>query len=206
MIAFLAGELPNMKIPHRLRKLLRPATLALALVAVLDLTQGCGSSTADASCADYCTAIMANCSADRAQYADTTQCMNSCAGFTAGVSGTTSGNSVACRTYHAGAAQSDPVTHCVHAGPGGAGVCGTDCEGFCTIAQKVCTDQNAQFASVQACTSMCASFKVGNAYSIKETSGDSIACRLYHVTVASKDAANATTHCPHIVAASPVCK
>lgn len=195
-----------MKTTHRLKKLFRPATIALALVAALHLTQGCGAQTTDATCADYCTAIMANCTVDRAQYADTSECMNSCAAFSAGTPGATSGNGLSCRVYHAGAAKSDPMTHCVHAGPGGAGVCGSDCEGFCTIAQKVCTDQNSQFASIQVCSSACASFKVGNAYSIKETAGDSIACRLYHVTVASKDATNAMTHCPHIVAASAVCK
>jgi hypothetical protein len=52
-------------------------------------------------------------------------CLSTCNGasWSIGTAGATSGNSIACRTYHAGAAAGDPATHCPHAGPTGGGVC-----------------------------------------------------------------------------------
>jgi len=159
------------------------------------------------SCADYCTTIGTNCTAGNAQYfAGTdngmTPCMNACASFELGVAGEMANNTLGCRTYHAGAAMGDPATHCEHAGPGGAGVCGNDCDGFCTIALATCASQ---FADMGACMTACASFTDDTAYNATVMSGNNLACRLYHLTAAANSAADATTHCPHIAADSPVC-
>ena len=43
-------------------------------------------------------------------------------------------------------------------------------------------------------------------YDAGDSSGNTLACRLYHLTVAATDAGSAATHCPHTVADSPVCK
>lgn len=80
------------------------------------------------TCATYCTQITTNCSGTNAQYENMADCMAYCgeAGWTAGASTDTAGNTLGCRIYHGGGpAASDPVEHCPHAGPGGAGVCGT---------------------------------------------------------------------------------
>jgi len=54
--------------------------------------------------------------------------MTACAAMSnSGSQGDTSGNTVQCRIYHAGVAgnpSTNAVTHCPHAGPNGAGVCG----------------------------------------------------------------------------------
>ena len=85
---------------------------------------GSDSPTPTTACSDYCTDIMATCTGDNAQYASNDECLSSCSGFsTAGADGDTSGDTLQCRVYHAGAAESDPATHCSHAGPTGGGVC-----------------------------------------------------------------------------------
>jgi len=51
-------------------------------------------------------------------------CEAMCAKWNEGEEGDTSGDSVQCRIYHAGAlAAADPAVHCPHASPGGGGVC-----------------------------------------------------------------------------------
>ena len=75
------------------------------------------------TCAAYCALIQANCTGANMQYATTDACMAACATMTPGTTGMTSGNTVGCRTYHAGAAAADPGTHCDHAGATGGGVC-----------------------------------------------------------------------------------
>jgi hypothetical protein len=76
------------------------------------------------SCADYCETYFDNCTEDLNAYTDMDDCMTQCAPWYPGIEGDAAGNSVGCRTYHAGApAVGDPELHCPHAGPGGDGVC-----------------------------------------------------------------------------------
>ena len=49
--------------------------------------------------------------------------MDACKMWYAGTDADTAGDTIGCRTYHAGAALGDPVTHCPHASPSGGGVC-----------------------------------------------------------------------------------
>ncbi|MCC6873160.1 MAG: DUF4331 family protein [Sandaracinaceae bacterium] len=79
-------------------------------------------------CQTYCMTITTNCTGDNAQYADMADCLDYCngSGWPDGTAGAQTGNSIACRTYHGGdPAASNPAMHCPHAGPTGAGVCGT---------------------------------------------------------------------------------
>lgn len=156
------------------------------------------------TCDAYCTSITANCTAGNAQYFQGTDmgkasCMASCAGFPEGTAADMAGNTLGCRTYHAGAAGSDAATHCTHAGPGGEAVCGNDCDGFCSIAMEVCAGT---YADMGACMTECATFATDVKYNATVMSGNNLSCRLYHLTAAAVDAA---THCPHITAASAPC-
>ncbi|MBZ0118162.1 MAG: hypothetical protein K8H88_14265 [Sandaracinaceae bacterium] len=153
-------------------------------------------------CATYCTAIMANCTGAVAQYSSMGDCMSACGALAVGTAADMAGNTVGCRTYHAGAAAAMPDVHCVHAGPGGASACGSNCEGFCAIALHACTGANMQYADVGACMTECAGFPDTETYDTSDTGGDTLACRLYHLTVATN---SPDVHCPHIVEASPVC-
>lgn len=85
------------------------------------------------SCAAYCATIGANCAGADAQYGNNDTCLATCAAFPPGTLADVSGNTLGCRNYHAGAAAQDASTHCVHAGPGGDGICGGNCESFCIM-------------------------------------------------------------------------
>lgn len=157
----------------------------------------------DQRCTMYCAEILATCTGPNAQYASLESCVGVCGTFRPGKDGDVSGNSFACRAYHTGAAMMDADTHCIHAGPGGGGACGDPCEGFCTIAASICPGE---YPDPVACGGVCAGFDASNPYDAGDASGDTLACRLYHLTVAATDAAAAMTHCPHTLADSAPCK
>lgn len=171
-----------------------------------EATAGSTTSTAptsggeiDLTCASYCTAITAHCTAGNAQYTGMTTCMGSCQALAVGAAADIAGNTLGCRLYHANVAKDAPDVHCPHAGPGGADVCGSNCDGFCTIAADACPGT---FADDAACQTACAGYDKGEAYDAADMAGDSFACRLYHLTVASTPLA---MHCPHILPDSVPC-
>ncbi|WP_437955355.1 hypothetical protein WME76_27980 [Sorangium sp. So ce119] len=160
---------------------------------------GGGGGAPDVSCASYCELVMANCTDDLAQYGSQASCEAYCADLPEGTAGDTTGNSLACRAYHAGEAATNAMTHCIHAGPGGGEVCGSPVESFCLVAPEACPDV---FADTAVCEAEAANFDADTLYAGPDSTGNTLACRLYHLTEA---AANAETHCPHIGEGSPVC-
>lgn len=171
---------------------------------------GTGGSPA-VTCDTYCADVMANCEAANKQYADDATCKTVCANYAAGMAGAVDGDSLACRAYHGGApATSAPDTHCAHAGPLGGATCGADeCDNFCTLAVSICGSQaTPPYADKGACMTACMTFPGTDMvpYNAEAVAGDSLACRMYHLTVASTGAGMAMTHCPHIVADSPTCQ
>lgn len=155
-----------------------------------------------ATCADYCALINASCEGMLEQYVPGAACEAVCATFDQGPSGAMSGHSLECRAYHATNAAEDPEGHCRHAGPSGDGVCGGTCESFCTAAMEICTGDNAQWALVDDCIDDCQMFPVDPPYTSSVEPGDSFACRMYHLTLASTQV---VPHCSHIALVSPVC-
>lgn len=157
------------------------------------------------SCDNYCTTIMANCTGPaNQQYGSMADCMTSCQQYPLGEAfGDTGDNTLGCRAYHATGAMSLPDVHCRHAGPGGDGVCGANCAGFCTLVLGSCTGSNAQYnGDMTTCLNSCNSFATMPSYSASATSGNSFACRLYHATAAS---GNPGLHCAHTAATSATC-
>jgi hypothetical protein len=156
------------------------------------------------SCATYCSTVMANCTAANLQFDDLADCLSSCVTWPPGDLSDTLGNTLGCRYYHAGVpATNNAGIHCPHAGPSGDGVCGTNCNGFCTLVQGVCTGGNQVYADFAACQSACNGFPMPTRYSANITSGDSYGCRLYHAT---KAATNPGMHCPHTAVISSTCQ
>ncbi|MBA3547320.1 MAG: hypothetical protein H0T76_12610 [Nannocystis sp.] len=151
-------------------------------------------------CEAYCDGISVNCSGVHTQYGSPATCMASCAGFLPGTPADTGGNTLGCRTYHAGAAKDMPEVHCTHAGPGGGGACGANCDGFCTLAAHACPEA---WADEAACQTACATFAPEESYDATDVGGNTFACRLYHLTAAALDPA---THCAHIKGDSVPCK
>jgi len=171
----------------------------------------------------YCTDIIAHCTGANAQYPTNANAMDQCLGtatsFPVGMKSDTSGNTLGCRAYHAGAlAIADPVTHCIHSGPAGdqvdkAGTCGDACTSFCNLDIKICGSTDAPLASITpqyqnlaACMAACSNYNKTNKYVLNTTqaspSGDSLACRLFHATNAALytkmgSITLANAHCGH---------
>src|SRR5690606_19742814 len=89
-------------------------------------------------CVDYCNAVIANCADDHAVYASRASCINTCNALPPGETSEPFGNTVECRLRRANSAAGAPDEFCVSAGPGGAGSCGSNCEAWCHILEKVC--------------------------------------------------------------------
>jgi len=153
------------------------------------------------SCAGYCGAIATNCTGSNAMYGSQALCMATCALWPAGTMGETTGITRACHIYHAGAAASSPAIHCRHAGPGGDGQCGDNCQGFCTIVLGACG--SSPYPTATDCITACNGFIQNPQYNALQTTGNTFACRLYHATAA---AAQPAAHCPHTAPNSAICQ
>jgi hypothetical protein len=158
-----------------------------------------GSATVEAPlCERYCNTVAAACTGENEQYASIGACLNVCALLEPGADGAFMGNNVECRLSRAELAQAtgEPASYCFSAGPGGAGVCGSDCEGFCAIMAQTCTLMGTFDACLPQCAQVPDLSKESDdvKYNTSMQSGDSLQCRLYHVTAATLDA---VTHCSH---------
>ena len=185
----------------------------MAMMSMADMTMAAGDMSMNnaAACMAYCTTITTNCGPTDAgtntQYADVAACNKACLtqyGWAAGKMGDTSGDTVACRAYHAEAAKGNAVVHCPHAGPSGGNTCGTWCEVFCDLHARNCPGNLAIFADRGACMTACGAMPTSG--KPNDTSGDTIQCRIYHLGVAGTDATAAMTHCPHGKSPSAACK
>ena len=166
----------------------------------LDMSVAQDLASGGPTCAAYCAKIAMTCtnSGDAGghdQYAGAVAtCANYCsmvAGWSSGMMGDTSGNTIGCRLYHAGAAASDPTTHCPHAGPTGGNVCGSWCDNYCQLMAKNCTGANAVYDAAT-CMTKCTSIPTSGMPN--DQSGNTIQCRIYHLGAAFS---NPTLHCPH---------
>lgn len=159
---------------------------------------------ASALCLDYCDTIMAGCTGTNAQYASPTACLLVCEKLPAGTPGSTSGNNVECRNSQAALALStgESGNYCFTAGPGGGGVCGQDCDGYCSVMLATCRE----FATLSQCTADCsivpnlAQSSVVQTYNTSMQAGNTVQCRLFHVTASTIDP---VLHCPHASGLTP---
>ena len=170
--------------------------------AVESSTGGADAGGNEELCADYCGLIDDHCEDELAQYTSDNLCEATCAAMPPGTPGDELGNSVSCRTFHAILAGRTPQTHCQHAGPAGAGTCGANCENFCSLAMNICGGDLAVYASAEECITECDAFLPEPLYAADVPDGDTFACRLRHLTLAS---AQPEVHCGHIGPVSPVC-
>jgi hypothetical protein len=163
---------------------------------------GVGGEPAVTACELYCDVMMATCgdSGANAQYPDEAQCLATCAVFPEG----TTGNSLGCRATHAAlAATQGADPHCDHAGPAGVGMCGSNCEGYCSLMMNVC---DGTFASNEACMTACGTVPENTFtnFVYPAPAGNTLACRIAHATNAAASAGAArTNHCTHAAGAAP---
>ena len=163
---------------------------------------GLGVCITGQKCTDYCNAMASTCTATNLQYATPQACLRTCAKIEKGAPSDGSGNTLGCRMTHEVYARSPGAAdvHCAHAGPAGAGGCGTNCDSFCALALALCPGT---YASDTVCKAECGGFSTTPLYNAGITTGNNFACRLYQLThVVTQDAA----YCPLITAASTVCR
>ncbi|PIW01756.1 MAG: hypothetical protein COW42_03885, partial [Deltaproteobacteria bacterium CG17_big_fil_post_rev_8_21_14_2_50_63_7] len=156
-----------------------------------------GDMAAGVSCELYCSEVTTICTGVDAQYASEAQCLEFCTNIAViamGTEGETSGNTVACRLTHAGLAETSgqKATHCPHAGPTGAGVCGAWCDSYCALVANICTGSNTNYPDEATCQTACTGIPTTG--SIGDMSGDTVQCRIQHLNLA---VLNPTAHCPH---------
>lgn len=148
-------------------------------------------------CIRYCDAVMKNCTGPVQVYESTVVCLQVCRQLDPGSPGDRTGNTVACRLFHANQIEliGEEESECPAAGPGGDGVCGTNCDGYCTLFRGLCPAA----LSVE-CAANCATVADLGGYTSAATTGATLQCRLYHVSAATLDA---DFHCPHAAGVGP---
>ncbi|WP_437280836.1 hypothetical protein WME90_09860 [Sorangium sp. So ce375] len=145
-------------------------------------------------CKSYCADVMANCTEEHQVYSTLETCYGVCALLPAGDSLEPVDNTVACRARQAelAGATGEVAVHCPAAGPGGGGECGTNCESYCALRAAACT---LEVATEEECVAKCAGLKDVKTFDVIENhDGDTLQCRLVHVSSATVDP---DEHCPH---------
>jgi len=142
-------------------------------------------------CRDYCSDVMANCTGELQVYGSVDVCLGVCALLDPGDPlEPTAGNTAACRANQAEFAgmTGEPRTHCPRAAPGGGDLCGSDCDSYCLLLDRACS------FTFDDCPEKCAAFATPGAYHSSILDGDTLWCRLTHVSAA---ASSPDLHCDH---------
>ncbi len=158
-----------------------------------------------AQCEQYCTQIMDMCKTPNSAYSDRSTCLGICALLPPGEAIEKTGNTVVCRLNQlsnqliTGEASTLADT-CAKAGPGGADVCGSNCESYCQLYQAACQanqpqlDMTPQYDS-KLCVAACQGLRdTGSFDTDANYHGDTLQCRLVHTSAAT---VNPEEHCVH---------
>lgn len=154
------------------------------------------------SCKNFCTKVNKTCTGQYAIYHGE-DCEPACEYL--------SEDQVQCRDEEVNkAALGDFHLHCQAASLGGAKECGTNCRNYCNIMAQVCQGTNRDAMEIENCETKCSALidrddlKPANAtqsrYNVNngfDHEGDTIQCRLVHLTIAAQDASFAKNHCWH---------
>jgi hypothetical protein len=135
--------------------------------------------TADGRIPDFCASYQATC-VDASLATPYTDCEAEAEAFEVGDQSDTTGNTLGCRIYHMDAAQ--PLANID---------IGLDVDLFCTTYDETCAVPSLGTAYTD-CAAEAAAFEVGNE---DEFSGNTLACRSYHLEVAFQQ--EPEVHCPH---------
>jgi len=160
---------------------------------------------AQPDCTTYCNTFFSHCNTSIvgiSWYSSVAECMQICAAFPVGNLNDTSGNTLGCRQYHAGApAVLNATLHCPHASPTGGLVCGDYCDAYCSIGLYRCSAasgwplmESGLFNDQTDCHNICnTAYVVGDINS--QASANTLGCRLYHAqaSIFTGD----LTHCSH---------
>lgn len=153
------------------------------------------------NCTTFCQTVQRACGGEGefAVYDSELTCQSQCAAFALGTLADDVGNTVGCRYTHARVALAFPgerAVSCRAAGPGGDGICGANCQGYCSLMMATCDD----FTSRDECLLACAELDDIGGFSLDDIQGNSVQCRLYHLGAA---VISPTLHCRHAAGAYP---
>ncbi len=139
-------------------------------------------------CSEFCATVMQNCTGDFAVYESTAACLAVCAHLPPGRPGDVEANTVYCRLDSAHPAGDTGAPNCPAASPGGFGVCGADCDGYCVLLQQVCPARfTASYRDLVDCGAQCSSLPTSGAFDLSQSSGNTVNCRLWNVSAAALD-------------------
>jgi hypothetical protein len=150
--------------------------------------------TTTQQCIEYCDDVLAVCIAADMVYTTRETCLGVCGALEPGDENEPIGNTVACRHRQAQNAASleAPDEFCPAAGPAGGEACGDDCEAYCQLLEAACPDEHDE---VLDCVSSCAGLTDGGPFNtVDYYTGDTLDCRLIHVSAAFPDP---EAHCQH---------
>lgn len=149
--------------------------------------------TGSALCKSYCSDVKANCKPPKLDaYKSEDDCLAMCSFLPPGKrdASETKGNTASCRAHYAKEAASveRDVMSCPAAAPGGGspGImtsCGDNCEAYCGLYAKICTDK-----PQKDCLNKCRALPDPGGYSAANDylGGDTIQCRIAHLTAAAQ--------------------
>lgn len=149
-------------------------------------------------CKEYCDSVLANCQGAFGVYVGRATCLSVCKLLPEGGVGDDHVNSVQCRLHQAqlAAEVDEPAVHCPGAGPGGDALCGSNCDGLCTLLLGACQ----VYDSDEACHADCRSIPDQHGFDISDSAGNSVQCRLWHASAASQAD---VPHCVHASGSAP---
>lgn len=162
--------------------------------------------TPKSPCEKYCEDMDQYCTDDDAQYVGVDQCLKTCELYEEGEIGE-NGNTQSCRVKYASkgryTAGIERSVSCRQAGPGGYDVCGSMCEGYCSVVMKACTDQVTSlyyFETFEDCMTECETIPTPSEVPYSVQNGDvfdggHLQCRLFHAQSALM--MDAEEHCEH---------
>ena len=145
-------------------------------------------------CEEYCETVLEGCSGEFAVYTGLATCYGVCALLDEGDELEPFGNNVQCRLAQAkdAIASREPQAHCEAAGPGGDDLCGPNCESYCHLFEEACPEE---FEAVENCEAKCEGLRDVNRLDVViDHDGDSLQCRLVHISSATVDPEE---HCNH---------
>jgi hypothetical protein len=159
-------------------------------------------------CSEYCRLVGERCQGEYKVYDYPEQCMAVCQHMDPGglnLGASDNANTVTCRIEKLQETEFDarPEQNCPKVGPGGDGYCGDDCDSFCSLRQQVCSGVAGQtyeddLLDLAKCKSNCQAVpKLSTFDAGRDQKGDSLQCRLVHVSEAAVSSAKAAVHCLH---------
>jgi hypothetical protein len=145
-------------------------------------------------CDDFCTLEIAACTGPNAVYESKAQCMAVCALLDKGTNSDTTENTVGCRKYHSYNSFAGPSSHCPHTAAIGDGHCGSSCDAYCPLLEKVCPTE---FQAMGNCTQQCASIPgaLDDEYFEQQAVNDTMRCRVTNLSRAAENGPDLATAC-----------